>query len=126
MTEINWQERAVVVECLAKRICRDLRHALDDVPADSPMKEMMVERYQQFKADLGDTSEYVHALHYTIRQLEVEIAGLKAPPEGGLLLPRPLLERAIRLLMNNGWGKECSDVAVELQSHMNVNPERKS
>lgn len=60
--------------CLAKRILRDLRHAVDAVPESDPLKAMLEERYAFFLKAVGNTSDYVMALQFEIRQLENRLA----------------------------------------------------
>lgn len=66
-----------VTQCLAKRVIRDLRHVIDNVPADNPFLPMFKERYKFFSEAIVDTKDYTSKMQYEIRRQDSEIALLK-------------------------------------------------
>ena len=65
-------EELDLVTALARRICLDLRHSLQDLPEAHPMLQSMRERCEAFDAALGDTAAYRHGLHERIEALTLE------------------------------------------------------
>jgi hypothetical protein len=70
-----------LVRALARRVHRDLCHALDDFPDAHPLLELMRERCEYFGQALGDTSDYRHSLHQTISSLCEEVEMLRRENE---------------------------------------------
>ena len=62
---------------LARRIHRDLCHALDDLRGEHPLWAHMKERCDYFALALGDTSDYRHGLHDTISRLSEQVEALR-------------------------------------------------
>lgn len=70
-------EQLELVTALARRIHRDLCHAVEDIPEAHPVWQLMKQRCDFFAAALGDTSEYRHELHLTILRLSAEVQALR-------------------------------------------------
>lgn len=68
-----------VMECYdivlktARRCVRDLRHVVDNVPNDNPMKEMFSERYGHYEVIFGGTTDYRIKLHDEIMRLDYKL-----------------------------------------------------
>lgn len=58
--------RAELAEKLGMRICRDLRHAIDEIADGNEAKALMRTRHAAFEKMIGDTSNYRHELHASI------------------------------------------------------------
>lgn len=60
------REKYELLECTTKRICRDLAHAVDEIPKNSHLRPILAERVTAYKERLGNTSNYRHQLHAAI------------------------------------------------------------
>ncbi len=81
----------------ARRCARDLRHAIDNIPATNQFREMMTERLQLFRTVFADVSEYRIRMHLEMDHLEsdkkrIEQDYLKTADENGEL--RRILQAA--------------------------------
>lgn len=53
----------------ARRCARDLRHAIDNVPQEHPLRDHMRERYENYRTIFADLAEYRIRLHQEINDL---------------------------------------------------------
>lgn len=66
------QECYEIVLKTARRAVRDLRHAIDQIPADNEFREMITLRYQNFKTIFDDVADYRIKMHMEMNRMECE------------------------------------------------------
>lgn len=59
----------------ARRCCRDLNHAIDNIGSDNQIVAMMRSRVAHYEVVLGGTTDYRNSLHSEIETLKRALAG---------------------------------------------------
>lgn len=65
------EEQISLAEKMGKRICRDLRHAIDEIADENEMKALMSTRHAAFEKMIGDTADYQHNIHLTALNMKM-------------------------------------------------------
>jgi hypothetical protein len=63
------QECYEIVLKTARRVTRDLRHAIDNIPPENQYRQMMFDRYLHFQVILDDIRDYRIQIHNEMDRL---------------------------------------------------------